>query len=65
VLGYYLYLPASFIYDDPFPDDITWLEKLNDENHLAGTLYMVSTDDKGNKIYFFLMGTALFYLPFF
>jgi len=65
VLGYYLYLPATFIYDDPMLNDISWLEQINDEKHLTGTLYMVSTNDEGEPMYFFLMGMALFYLPFF
>ena len=65
VLGYYLYLPATFIYDDPLLDDISWLEKLNEEKDLAGTLYMVSENDEGELMYFFLMGMSLFYLPFF
>jgi hypothetical protein len=64
-LGYYLYLPATFIYHDPLLNDITWLEKINQEKDLTGTLYMVSTNDQGQPIYFFLMGMALFYLPFF
>ena len=65
VLGYYLYLPATFIYHEPLLKDITWLEKINREKDLTGTLYMVSTNDQGQPIYFFLMGMALFYLPFF
>ncbi|MDP4292699.1 MAG: hypothetical protein Q8908_16585, partial [Bacteroidota bacterium] len=65
VLGYYLYLPSTFIYHQPLLRDIGWLEKINKEKDLAGTLYMVSSNDKGEPIYFFLMGMALFFLPFF
>jgi hypothetical protein len=65
VLGYYLYLPATFIYHQPMLNDISWLEKINAEKDLTGTLYMVSTNDEGRPMYFFLMGMALFYLPFF
>ena len=65
VLGYYLYLPSTFIYHEPLLKDIGWLEKINKEKDLAGTLYMVSSNDEGKPIYFFLMGMALFYLPFF
>jgi hypothetical protein len=65
ILGYYLYLPSTFIHHDPLLKEITWLEKINKEKDLAGTLYMVSTNDQGQPIYFFLMGMALFYLPFF
>ena len=65
VLGYYLPLPAVFIYHDPMLTHTDWLKKINDEKQLAGTLYMVSTTDKGEPMYFFLFGMALFYLPFF
>jgi len=65
VLGYYLYLPATFVHQDPLLKDITWLKKTNDEKKLAGTLYMVSQNEKGETMYFFLMGMAILYLPFF
>ncbi len=65
VLGYYLPLPACFIYHDPMLTKTDWLTKINDEQQLTGTLYMVSTTDKGEPMYFFLFGMALFYLPFF
>lgn len=65
VLGYYIYLPAVFIYDDPMLDDISWLKKINEEKQLTSTLYMVTTNDKGETMYFFLMGNAIFYLPSF
>jgi hypothetical protein len=65
VLGYYLYLPATFIHHDPMLNDISWLKQVNSEKKLTGTLYMVSQNKKGEPMYFFLMGMALFYLPFF
>lgn len=65
ILGYYLYLPATFIYDQPMLNDITWLQQINAEKDLTGTLYMVSSNDEGQPMYFFLMGMSLFYLPFF
>jgi hypothetical protein len=65
VLGYYLYLPATFIHHDPLLNDISWLKQINAEKKLAGTLYMVSQNKKGETLYFFLMGMSLFYLPFF
>jgi len=65
VLGYYMPLPATFIHNDPLLNNIEWLKKVNDEKDLTGTLYMVSTNDKGEPMYFFLLGMSLFYLPFF
>ena len=65
VLGYYLYLPATFIHHDPMLKDISWLKEANKDKHLAGNLYMVSQNKEGDPMYFFLMGMAIFYLPFF
>ena len=65
VLGYYLYLPAHFIHHDLMLKDISWLKALNDKEQLTGTLYQIQTNNKGQSIYFFLIGMALFYLPFF
>jgi hypothetical protein len=65
VLGYYLYLPATFVYDQPMLNDIEWLKKINTEKDLTGTIYQVSTNDQGEPMYFFLMGMAILYLPFF
>ena len=65
ILGYYLPLPATFIYNDPMLNDRTWVEKLNQEKNLSGTLYQISSNDEGKPMYFFLFGMALFYLPFF
>jgi hypothetical protein len=65
VLGYYLYLPATFIYDQPMLNDVEWLHKINAEKDLTGTLYQVSTNDSGQPMYFFLMGMSILYLPFF
>jgi hypothetical protein len=65
VLGYYLYLPATFIQEDPLLNDISWLEKINEEKELTDTLYMISSNDEGEPMYFFLMGTAILYFPFF
>ena len=65
VLGYYLYLPATFVHHDPLLKDISWLEKINSERKLAGTLYMVSQNKQGEPMYFFLMGMSLFYFLFF
>ncbi len=65
VLGYYMYLPATFIYGDPLLEDISWLEEKRKKGDLAGTLYMVSYNQEGEPMYFFLMGMSVFYLPWF
>ena len=65
VLGYYLHLPAFFIYHDHGLNDLTWIYKLMDQYHFTGSLYQLSTGPAGNPIFFFLMGMSFFYLPFF
>lgn len=65
VLGYYMYLPATFVHHDPLLTDIQWLSKEVFERGLSGTLYMVTTAPDGSNMYFFLMGMAFLYLPFF
>lgn len=64
-LGYYLYLSSTFVHDDPLLADISWLKELNEKKQLAGTLYMVSSNDQGEPMYFFLMGMSVFYAPSF
>ena len=65
VLGYYLPLPATFIYEDPLMENRGWIEEINKEKNLTGTLYQISSNDEGEPIYFFLLGMAILYLPFF
>ena len=65
VLGYYLPLPATFIYEDPLMENRGWIEEINKEKDLTGTLYQISSNDEGEPIYFFLLGMAILYLPFF
>jgi hypothetical protein len=65
VFGYYLPLPATFIYNDPLLNDRSWVDQLNDEKHLSGTVYQISTTEKGEPMYFFLFGMSLFYSIFF
>ena len=65
VLGYYLPLPATFIYDDFKLKDISWLDAQNQEKDLTGTYYMIGQNRDGDRMYFFLFGMAVLYLPFF
>lgn len=65
VLGYYLPLPATFIYDDALLQNPTWIKEINEKRDLTGTLYQISSNDEGEPIYFFLLGMAILYLPFF
>jgi len=61
IFGYYLPLPATFIYDDPMLNDRAWVEKLNEEKQLSGTVYQISSNDECEPMYFFLFGLSAFY----
>ena len=65
VLGYYLPLPATFIYEDPLMKDRTWIERVNEDKKFTDTLYQISTAPDGSPMYFFLLGMAMLFLPFF
>ena len=65
VLGYYLPLPATFIYQDPLLDDKSWIEDINNEKKLSGSLYQISSTPEGKPMYFFLFGMSYFYSIFF
>lgn len=65
VFGYYLYLPATFLHHDPLLTDISWIRSVQEQYHTTGTLYQLNTMPDGRMVYFFLMGTALLYAPFF
>lgn len=64
VLGYYLPLPAVFIYQDPLLDDKSWVEDINNEKKLSGSLYQISSTPDGKPMYFFLFGMS-FFMPYF
>lgn len=65
VLGYYIHLPALFIYNDYGLSDLGWIHTLLDKYHFTGTLYQISTGPDNNPIFFFLMGMAILYSPWF
>lgn len=65
VLGYYIHLPAMFIYKDYGLSDLGWIHRLLELYPLTGSLYQISTGPEGNPIFFFLMGMSFFYLPWF
>ena len=65
VFGYYLPLPATFIYNDPLLENREWVDELNEKKQLTGTVYQISTTDDGKPMYFFLFGMSVFYSLFF
>jgi hypothetical protein len=65
IFGYYLPLPAAFIYNDPLLNDRAWVDELNDEKGLTRTVYQITTTENGEPMYFFLFGMSFFYAFFF
>ncbi len=65
VFGYYLYLPATFIYDDPALEKTEWLSDLMEKYGPSGTLYQVVDMPDGRRMIKYTMGMAVAYAPFF
>lgn len=65
IFGYYLPLPATFIYEDGWMDNRAWVEAVNAKYHLTDTLYQISATPDGDSMYFFFLGMAILLLPFF
>ncbi|MCD4770634.1 MAG: glycosyltransferase family 39 protein [Bacteroidales bacterium] len=65
VFGAYLYLPATFIYDDPTIKDLSWVENINSTYNNTATLYQLSPTSEGRNIIRFSPGIAIMMSPFF
>jgi hypothetical protein len=63
VYGYYLYLPATFIYQDPGIADKTWLNKTFETYHPSPFLYQLAGGQKGRQVNVYPMGLAVIYAP--
>jgi hypothetical protein len=65
VFGSYLYLPATFIYDDPAIKDISWVENINATYNNTATFYQLSPTPDGRNVIRFTPGMAIMMSPFF
>ncbi len=65
VFGYYLYLPAHFIYSDLSLINQEWLMSLVDTYQPSSTLYQITKLESGNWVIKYTMGLSLLYAPFF
>ncbi|MDX5320147.1 MAG: glycosyltransferase family 39 protein, partial [Bacteroidota bacterium] len=65
VFGYYLYLPAYFIYDDLTLQNMEWVNHIIETYHTTGTLYQAVQVESGNWVMRYPGGLALLNLPFF
>ena len=65
VFGYYLYLPANFIYSDPGLANPEWLTHLVSTYEPTSTLYQIVEGENGNRVIKYTMGLSILYAPFF
>ena len=63
--GYYLYLPAFFIYDDPGLENRTWIDSLNAKYQPTATLYQVAPGEGNKRTLKYPSGMAVLWSPFF
>jgi hypothetical protein len=65
IYGYYLYLPATFIYNDVGMQDHVWYDELNSKYQQGRPDYQTWQGVDGNRVNVYPAGTAIFNLPFF
>lgn len=65
VFGYYLYLPQTFIYNDPGISDLSSINEIIEIYNNSPTLYQVAPIENGNHIPMYPSGMAILYSPFF
>jgi len=63
VFGYYLYLPATFIYHDLRLTDISWVNRLIDEYQTTATFYQATSMPAGGWVIKYSLGLALLNAP--
>lgn len=63
VSGYYLYLPAAFIYQDL--KDVAFLDDVMEQYRPTASPYQVFTHPSGNKVMKYSIGQAVIYAPWF
>lgn len=64
VFGYYLYLPAQFIYDDPHLENNEWIESVFEKYNPSSTFYQISSSEK-HRVIKYTSGVAILVSPFF
>ena len=63
VSGYYMYLPAAFIYHDL--KEVKFLDEVIERYRPTADPYQVFTHESGNKVMKYSIGQAVMYAPFF
>ncbi len=64
-LGYYMYLPAVFIYHDI--TEFEWIDRIDQKYNVVGDdwMFQISKHENGNYVTKYLGGIAILQLPFF
>ncbi|MCD4774138.1 MAG: glycosyltransferase family 39 protein, partial [Bacteroidales bacterium] len=65
VFGYYLYLPAEYIFHDISFSSLEWVKQLNEQYDCSGTLYQLVQSTDGSIAIKYTMGLSVVYAPFF
>lgn len=63
--GAYLYLPATFIYNDPTISDLSWVNQVVDQYNNTPYLYQGYLTETGNWMIKYPSGFSLIFMPFF
>jgi hypothetical protein len=61
--GYYMYLPARFIFDDPGLKDFSRVENINRQYKNSNTLYQFASGTDGQKVIRFYRGISYLIAP--
>src|SRR4030095_1639999 len=62
-LGYYMYLPAQYIYHDIAK--LEWWPTISTKYHYSGNFYQANLELNGNYVFFYSIGVSLLQTPFF
>jgi hypothetical protein len=63
VYGYYLYLPATFIYNDLGLEDREWIEQTRDKYKPSSTFYQVTNGKENRQVIVYNIGYSFIYAP--
>ena len=63
VYGYYLYLPATFIYDDLGLQNNEWISKTREKYKPSSTFYQAAQGEGNKKIIVYNIGYSIIYAP--
>jgi hypothetical protein len=63
VYGYYLYLPATFIYNDPGLENREWIEQTRSKYNPSPTIYQITKGKDNRQVIVYNIGYSFVYAP--